>query len=93
MIAFNSVIRNTKTCKLFDSNSDQKFFILGSSVDNNTYNRLTNLLNTSKVHLLFIDGDPSYNGVKKIQDFEIYKSLFSNNGIKTFHDIVPDNFS
>ena len=78
------------TCKLFNSNGDQKFFISGSSHDNRTYNRLTKLLNNSKIDLLFIDGDHSYVGVKK--DFEIYKSFVSDNGIIAFHDIVQHFF-
>ena len=91
MIAIDLEIRNTMTCKLFNSNGDQKFFISGSSHDNRTYNRLTKLLNNSKIDLLFIDGDHSYLGVKK--DFEIYKSFVSDKGIIAFHDIVPDIFS
>jgi predicted O-methyltransferase YrrM len=37
---------------------------------------------------LFIDGDHSYDGVKK--DFEMYNSLVRNGGIIAFHDITPN---
>jgi predicted O-methyltransferase YrrM len=40
---------------------------------------------------LFIDGDHSYEGVKK--DFEIYSSLVRKGGIIAFHDIVPDYYT
>ena len=39
--------------------------------------------------LIFIDGDHSYNGVKK--DFELYKDLLSPRGFVVFHDIDPDH--
>ena len=37
--------------------------------------------------VLFIDGDHSYEGVKK--DFELYSLLVKKGGIIAFHDIVP----
>ena len=36
---------------------------------------------------LFIDGDHTYEGVKK--DFEMYAPLCRKGGIIAFHDIVP----
>ncbi len=39
--------------------------------------------------LLFIDGDHSYQGVKK--DFLMYKSLVRPGGIIALHDIIPDS--
>lgn len=36
---------------------------------------------------LFIDGDHSYEGVKK--DFELYSPLVRAGGVIVFHDIVP----
>jgi len=51
-----------------------------------------------KIDYLHIDGDHSYEGVKK--DFELYSKIMSENGIITIHDtdqkyhdtlIVPDN--
>ena len=39
--------------------------------------------------LIFIDGDHSYDGVKK--DFELYKELLSPRGFIVFHDIDPDH--
>ena len=44
------------------------------------------ILNGRKVDFLFIDGDHTYEGVKK--DFEMYASLVKQ-GIIAFHDIAP----
>jgi predicted O-methyltransferase YrrM len=41
----------------------------------------------SKIDLLFIDGDHSYNGVKK--DFTDYSPLVRKGGWIAFHDIIP----
>jgi len=45
------------------------------------------ILRDNKVDFLFIDGDHSYEGVKK--DFEMYSPLVKKGGIIAFHDIVP----
>jgi hypothetical protein len=42
------------------------------------------VLQDIKIDLLFIDGDHSYEGVKK--DFELYSTIMSENGIITIHD-------
>ena len=39
------------------------------------------------IDFLFIDGDHSYEGVKK--DFEMYSPLVGSGGIIALHDIVP----
>lgn len=39
--------------------------------------------------LIFIDGDHTYDGVKR--DFELYKELLSPRGFVVFHDIDPDH--
>jgi hypothetical protein len=41
-----------------------------------------------KIDFLFIDGDHSYEGVKK--DFELYSKLLSNNGVIILHDSDPN---
>lgn len=41
-----------------------------------------------KIDLLFIDGDHSYDGVKK--DFELYSTILSDNGIIIIHDTDSD---
>ena len=45
------------------------------------------MLGGRKLDFLFIDGDHTYEGVKK--DFEMYSRLVKENGVIAFHDIVP----
>jgi predicted O-methyltransferase YrrM len=45
------------------------------------------ILKENNLDFLFIDGDHSYEGVKK--DFELYSPLVKKNGLIAFHDIVP----
>lgn len=40
-----------------------------------------------KLDFLFIDGDHSYEGVRR--DFELYSPLVREGGFVAFHDIVP----
>lgn len=40
-----------------------------------------------KIDFLFIDGDHSYDGVKK--DFELYTSILTKNGVVVIHDTDP----
>lgn len=42
-----------------------------------------------KFDFIFIDGDHTYDGVKK--DFEMYKNLLSPRGVIGFHDIDPNH--
>lgn len=46
-------------------------------------------LNKRKVDFIFIDGDHSYEGVKK--DFEYYKGLVRKGGFIALHDIVDSD--
>lgn len=51
-----------------------------------TLEKVKKILDNKKVDFLFIDGDHSYEGVKK--DFNMYSSLVRKGGIIAFHDIV-----
>jgi predicted O-methyltransferase YrrM len=51
-----------------------------------TLSRVKEILVGNKVDLLFIDGDHSYEGVKK--DFQVFSRLVKNSGIIAIHDIV-----
>ena len=51
-----------------------------------TLEEVKGLLNGKNVDFLFIDGDHSYEGVKK--DFEMYSPLVKDGGIIAFHDII-----
>jgi len=51
-----------------------------------TLNRVKSILKSNRLDFLFIDGDHSYEGVKK--DFEMYSPLIDDNGIISLHDIA-----
>jgi predicted O-methyltransferase YrrM len=69
--------------------SGQKIFLLrADSHLSNTYRIIENILQGNKIDFLFIDGDHSYEGVKK--DFEMYSKLVNSRGIIAFHDIISN---
>jgi len=51
-----------------------------------TFSRVTEVLGTSPLEVLYIDGDHTYAGVKK--DFEMYAPLVQKGGLIIFHDIA-----
>jgi len=66
---------------------NQKLFLLREdSHKKETLERVKAILNGEKMDFLFIDGDHTYEGVKK--DFEMYGSLVRKGGVIAFHDIV-----
>jgi hypothetical protein len=65
-------------------------YIFGNSHLTETYENVKNLLNGNKLDLLFIDGDHSYEGVKK--DYIMYSEFVKNNGVIAFHDIHRSTF-
>ncbi len=71
--------------------NDPKVYVWGGdSHDQLTSHEVRNLLNGDFVDFLFIDGDHTYQGVKK--DFEMYAPLVKSGGIIAFHDAaLKDN--
>ena len=61
--------------------------IRASSHDISTLEQVKKILNTQELDFLFIDGDHTYEGVKK--DFQLYSPMVRKGGIIVFHDIVP----
>lgn len=57
-----------------------------NSHDAGTKERICSLLTGNKLDLLYIDGDHTYDGVKR--DFEMYAPLVQKGGVVIFHDIV-----
>lgn len=51
-----------------------------------TLRKIKKILGDRKLDFLFIDGDHTYNGVKK--DFDLYKQLVKKGGIIAFHDVA-----
>jgi len=66
---------------------NQKIYLLRKdSHHNETLEEVKKILNGNQLDFLFIDGDHTYEGVKK--DFEMYSPLVRKGGIIAFHDIV-----
>lgn len=83
----------------FQERFDNCHFIRGDSHDNITSSRLCEILfnknwndidvwtdKYKQLDFLFIDGDHSYEGVKK--DFDMYSPFVKKGGIIAFHDVV-----
>ena len=62
----------------------------GSSHDISMLETVQEKLNGTLVDFMFIDGDHTYDGVKK--DFEMYKHLVKPGGWVAFHDIKDTEF-
>jgi predicted O-methyltransferase YrrM len=74
----------------FARNNQKIYLIRGDSHDEKILQKVKNILRNRKLDLLFIDGDHTYEGVKK--DFEMYGKLVGKGGIIAFHDIVYHPF-
>ncbi len=71
--------------------SNQKISLLREdSHKMETLEKVKKILNGEQIDFLFIDGDHSYEGVKK--DFEMYGPLVKKGGIVSFHDIATISF-
>lgn len=73
--------------KSFAIHNQKISFIRENSHDFSTLKMIEKMLEGRKLDFLFIDGDHTYDGVKK--DFEMYSDLVGQGGIIAFHDIVP----
>ncbi|MBS1550595.1 MAG: class I SAM-dependent methyltransferase [Bacteroidetes bacterium] len=61
------------------------YFIRGDSKSKDTMERLEKILSGKKIDFLYIDGDHTYEGIKK--DFTIYSNYMASDGLIGFHDI------
>jgi len=73
--------------KSFSKEGQRIYLIRRDSHDPQTLEEVKRILGDEKVDFLFIDGDHTYEGVKR--DFEMYSPLVREGGIIAFHDIVP----
>lgn len=71
--------------KSFKSKSQKIYFIRDDSHRISALKKVKKILKNKKIDALFIDGDHTYEGVKK--DFEIFSPLVRDGGIIAFHDI------
>jgi cephalosporin hydroxylase len=61
--------------------------LAGDSHDPAIYRQLLELLGKTPIDFLMIDGDHTYEGVKR--DFELYSPMVSPGGVIAFHDTLP----
>jgi predicted O-methyltransferase YrrM len=73
--------------KSFAMKNQKIELIHGDSHQKKTLEEIEKSLEGNKVDFLFIDGDHTYEGVKK--DFEMYNHLVRKGGLIAFHDIIP----
>jgi predicted O-methyltransferase YrrM len=74
--------------KSFAKNNQRIELIRDDSHSERVLNQLEKILDGRKIDFAFIDGDHSYEGVKK--DFNLYKKLYDSGALIAFHDIVSD---
>lgn len=70
----------------FPRNGQKLCLIQADSHLPETWERVVGAMRGNKLDYLFIDGDHSYEGVKK--DFEMYSPLVRSGGMVAFHDIA-----
>jgi predicted O-methyltransferase YrrM len=78
--------RKSKLYRAFAKGNQKIVLIRKNAHEAGTLNEVKNVLCGSKLDFLFIDGDHTYEGVKK--DFEMYSPLVRKGGIVAFHDIA-----
>ena len=68
-----------------DNSFPELSFIGGDSKDKKVYEKLEEVIGDEQIDFLMIDGDHSYEGVKK--DYEIFSRKVRKGGLIAFHDI------
>lgn len=81
---------NSSLYKSFSSKEKNIYLLREDSHSENTKKKVENILKDNKLDVLFIDGDHTYEGVKK--DYFMYVDLVRKGGLIFFHDIAnhPD---
>jgi predicted O-methyltransferase YrrM len=72
--------------KTFASKKQKIDLVRGDSHSARVFDEFRKALGDEKIDLLFIDGDHSYEGVKK--DYQLYSPFVRTGGIVAFHDIA-----
>tara|TARA_B100001093_G_C26854879_1_gene1026909 strand:+ start:2416 stop:3174 length:759 start_codon:yes stop_codon:yes gene_type:complete len=81
------IMKNQHKLKFYTSNIEH-CYIRRDSTCPQTIGQIKNFFANDGIDFLFIDGDHSYEGVKR--DFELYSPFVNENGLIIFHDIIPD---
>lgn len=74
-----------KFYNLFNDNHIDIHYLRGNSQKEETVYNVSQILKSDKIDFLFIDGDHSYDGVKR--DFQLYSPFVKKGGIIALHDI------
>ncbi len=77
--------------KSFSGKNQKIHLVREGSHKKDTFTKIKKILKDERIDFLFIDGDHSYEGVKK--DFQTYKPLVKKGGLVAFHDIAPNGSS
>ncbi len=72
--------------KSFPLPSQRLYLLRENSHSESTKEQVKKIIGTTPIDFLFIDGDHTYEGVKK--DFEMYALLVKDGGVIAFHDIA-----
>ena len=72
--------------KSFSLSSQKLYLLRENSHSASALEHVKEIIGTAPIDFLFIDGDHTYEGVKK--DFEMYSLLVKEGGIIAFHDIA-----
>ena len=74
--------------KSFARDGQKLELVRGNSHQASSMDAVKQCLGSRQIDVLFIDGDHTYEGVKK--DFELYSPLVRKGGLIVFHDITPN---
>jgi cephalosporin hydroxylase len=75
----------------FRRERQQIYLIREDSHKKNTLESIKDIVVGNKIDFLFLDGDHTYNGIKK--DFEFYSPMVMSGGMIAFHNIIKkDDF-
>jgi predicted O-methyltransferase YrrM len=78
---------HTRLYRAFARRRQRLELVVADSHEPSTLETVKTKLAGSKLDLLFIDGDHTYEGARR--DFEMYAPLVRDRGLIAFHDIVP----
>jgi cephalosporin hydroxylase len=89
MICIDLYVKNKSFLKLLAPPNQSQLFIDASSYADRTVRRVTDIVGTRQMDVLFIDGDHRYEGA--LGDFLAYRGFVRDGGTILFHDIVKDH--
>jgi hypothetical protein len=78
------------TYRMFARQGQTLHLVRGDSHDPASFDAVKRLLGDRKIDFMMIDGDHSADGVRK--DFEMYKTLCSDDAVIALHDILKNRF-